>query len=155
MFEWFGNFNLGKLAKVLLKKNWLTYGSLMGVLMIVLQITHYKAFIKDIRIEFFGVIIGILFMSLGIWLGISWYKKKTIIDKFDPSKLGLSNREVEVLEYLSQGFSNQEIADKLFVSLNTIKTHIAKIYQKLNVNRRTQAVQKAREMALITPHREN
>lgn len=121
----------------------------MGVLVIILQVTHYNAIVKDLRIELFGAIVGILFMGLGIWLGITWYKRKNIIERFDPRKLGLSKREVEVLEHLSQGFSNQEIADKLFVSLNTIKTHIANIYQKLKVKRRTQAIQKARELALI------
>jgi len=119
--------------------------------MIVLEVTHYKAIVKDIRIELFGALIGFLFMAMGIWLGMTWYKKKNNVERYDPAKLGLSQREVEVLELLSQGYSNQEIADKLFVSLNTIKTHISKIYQKLNAKRRTQAIQKARELALIAP----
>ncbi len=122
--------------------------------MIVLEVTHYKAIVKDIRIELFGTLVAILFMTLGIWLGITWYKKKTSVEKYDANKLGLSQREVEVLQLLSQGYSNQEIADKLFVSLNTIKTHIQKIYQKLNAKRRTQAIQKARELALITSSEE-
>ncbi|MEP5611961.1 MAG: LuxR C-terminal-related transcriptional regulator [Cyclobacteriaceae bacterium] len=137
-----------------MKKSWLIYGSLMGFLMIVLEVTHYKAFVKDIQIELFGAVVGILFMLIGVWLGMTWYKKKNNIERYDPSKLGLSQREVEVLELLSQGYSNQEIADKLFVSLNTIKTHISKIYQKLNAKRRTQAIQKARELALIAPSSE-
>ncbi len=118
--------------------------------MIVLEVTHYKAIVKDIRIELFGALVGILFMALGVWLGMTWFKKTNKHEKYDASKLGLSQREVEVLQLLSQGYSNQEIADKLFVSLNTIKTHIQKIYQKLNAKRRTQAIQKARELALIT-----
>ena len=122
----------------------------MGLLMIVLEVTHYKAIVKDIRIELFGTLVAILFMGLGIWLGVTWYKKRINFDKYDAHKLGLSQREVEVLQLLSQGYSNQEIADKLFVSLNTVKTHIQKIYQKLNAKRRTQAIQKARELALIT-----
>lgn len=118
--------------------------------MIVLEVTHYKAIVKDIRIELFGTLVALLFMAIGIWLGITWYRKKNSFDKYDARKLGLSQREVEVLQLLSQGYSNQEIADKLFVSLNTIKTHIQKIYQKLNAKRRTQAIQKARELALIS-----
>ena len=118
--------------------------------MIVLEVTHYKAIVKDIRIEVFGALVGLLFMILGIWLGLTWYKKKSAFDRFDSSKLGLSKREIEVLALLSQGYSNQEIADQLFISLNTTKTHISKIYQKLNAKRRTQAIQKARELALIT-----
>lgn len=132
-----------------MKKSWLLYGTLMGFLMIVLEVTHYKAIVKDIKIEIFGVLVGAVFMTIGIWLGVTWFKKKNTVEKYDPAKLGLSQREVQVLEELAQGFSNQEIADKLFVSLNTVKTHISKIYQKLNVKRRTQAIQKARELALI------
>lgn len=130
------------------------YGSLMGLLMIVLEVTQYKAIVRDIQMEVFGLLTGIIFMLLGVWLGITWYKKRNESDRFDAKKLGLSKREIEVLELLSQGLSNQEIADQLFVSLNTIKTHISKIYQKLNARRRTQAIQKARELALISPTKE-
>ncbi len=132
-----------------MKKNWILYGFLMGLLMIVLEITQYRVIVRDLRIELFGALVGILFLSLGVWLGITWYKRRHPFTRYDGSKLGLSKRELEVLELLSEGLSNQEIADKLFVSLNTIKTHIAKIYQKLNAKRRTQAIQKARELALI------
>jgi ATP/maltotriose-dependent transcriptional regulator MalT len=72
--------------------------------------------------------------------------------QFDPSrleKLGISKREHEVLELMANGFSNQEIADKLFVSVNTIKTHSANLFLKLEVRRRTQAVQKGKELMLI------
>ena len=133
-----------------MKKNWLIYGSLMGLLMFVLEVTHYKAIVRDVQIELFGVVIGTLFLALGVWLGTTWFRQKNRIDRYDASKLGLSKREIEVLELLSQGYSNQEIADRLFVSLNTIKTHISKIYQKLQAKRRTQAIQKARELALIS-----
>lgn len=121
--------------------------------MIVLQVIHYKTMIRDIRMDTYGGIIGILFLIFGIWLGTSIYRKKDA-EKYDREKLGLSKRELEVLELLSQGLSNQEIADSLFVSLNTAKTHISSIYSKLNVKRRTQAIQKAREMALIHPSKE-
>ncbi len=115
--------------------------------MVLLQIVSYRTIIQDIEVEVYGVIIGVLFLIFGIWLGTKSNRKEN--DKYDPEKLGLSKREVEVLELLAQGFSNQEIADKLFVSLNTAKTHISNIYTKLNVKRRTQAIQKAREIALI------
>ncbi|MEP1033305.1 response regulator transcription factor [Ekhidna sp.] len=129
------------------------YGGVMGLLMITLQVIHYKTMIRDIEIELYGGIIGLLFLLFGIWLGTSLYRKKSA-DKYDRNKLGLSKRELEVLELLAQGLSNQEIADKLFVSLNTAKTHISSIYSKLNVKRRTQAIQKARDMALILPQKE-
>lgn len=136
--------NIRKLNKI-----YWVYGGLMGVLMILLEIVQYKTIVRDIQIELFGVAVGILFLFLGVWIGIAVYKRKSNPEKYDASKLGLSKREVEVLELLAIGLSNQEIADKLFVSLNTIKTHISSIYSKLNVKRRTQAIQKARSMAII------
>lgn len=121
--------------------------------MIILQIIHYKTMIREMEIEVYGGLIGVLFLIFGIWLGTSTFRKKNV-DKYDGKKLGLSKRELEVLVLLSQGLSNQEVADKLFVSLNTAKTHISSIYTKLNVKRRTQAIQKARDMALIHPPKE-
>ena len=126
----------------------------MGIIMILMEIIHYKTVIRDLKLELFGVFIGLIFLGLGIWVGILIYKKKLNIDQYDREKLGLSKRKVEVLQLLAQGLSNQEIADKLFVSLNTSKTHISKIYQKMNVKRRTQAIQKARDYALISPSKD-
>ena len=131
------------------KKQILLYGLLMGGLLLVLQLVQYKIVIRDISIELFGGLIALVFLALGIWVGIIIYQKKSLSGQFANVKLGLSRREMEVLELLAEGYSNQEIGDKLFVSLNTIKTHIASIYQKLNVRRRTQAIQKAQELALI------
>jgi DNA-binding CsgD family transcriptional regulator len=125
---------------------------MMGLLLVILEVIHYRTMVRDLSMEIYGAIIGIVFLGVGLWLGTHTYKKRSI-DKFDPKKLGLSNREIEVLELMAEGFSNQEIADKLFVSLNTAKTHISNIYTKLNVQRRTQAIQKAREMALIVPQK--
>ncbi len=101
--------------------------------------------------ELFGGIIAVVFLGLGIWIGIIIYQKKSLSGQFANKKLGLSKREIEVLELLAEGYSNQEIGDKLFVSLNTIKTHISSIYQKLNVQRRTQAIQRAQELKIIIP----
>ncbi len=126
------------------------YGGVMGLLMIILQVIEYRTMVRDINMDVYGGIIGVLFLIFGIWLGSSLYRRKNN-DQYDGRKLGLSKRELEVLELLSQGFSNQEIADNLFVSLNTAKTHISNIYSKLNVKRRTQAIQKARDLALIHP----
>lgn len=126
------------------------YGGVMGLLMIILQVIQYRTMVRDINMEVYGGIIGFLFLIFGVWLGSRFYRRKNT-ERFDGNKLGLSTRELEVLELLSQGFSNQEIADSLFVSLNTAKTHISNIYSKLNVKRRTQAIQKARELALIHP----
>ena len=70
-------------------------------------------------------------------------------NKTEAKRLGLSQMELEVLELMSAGLSNQEIADKLFVSLNTIKTHSAKIFEKMDVKRRTQAVEMAKRLHII------
>ena len=123
------------------------------MLLIVLEIVHYKTIIRDLTIEAFGVIIGVLFLILGAWLGKYYLVKRRLNEGYYADKLGLSNREIEVLRLVAEGYSNKEIADKLFVSLNTTKTHLSNIYSKLGVSRRTQAVQKARDIALIS-HRE-
>lgn len=134
-----------------MKKSFWIYGLLTGLLLIILQAIHFKAMIRDIRLEVFGLIIAVVFTIIGAWVGIQIFhrKQRNFIHSGNAQKSKLSKREIEVLDLLAQGFSNQEIADKLFVSLNTTKTHISKIYQKLEVTRRTQAVQKARELAII------
>jgi two-component system, NarL family, response regulator LiaR len=65
------------------------------------------------------------------------------------TRLGLSARELEVLQLMAEGLSNQEIAGRLFLSLNTIKTHSSNIFEKLDVRRRTQAVEQARKLNII------
>lgn len=105
--------------------------------------------------ELYGAGIGLAFMVLGIWAGIklaqskSATPKETTISIANGKKFNLSDRELEVLVELNKGLSNQEIADKLFVSLNTIKTHISNLYLKLHVKRRTQALAKAKSLEII------
>lgn len=115
--------------------------------------------------EVYVGLIAIFFTILGIWVASKIIRRKTntvikevevIVPQvsFERNEkeleyLGISNREYEVLEQMSQGLSNQEIADKLYVSLNTVKTHASNLYVKLDVKRRTQAVQKAKELRLI------
>src|SRR6185503_4217032 len=111
-------------------------------------------------------IIAVVFTSLGVWLALKLVKPKVetrIIEKevfieTAPSgeinqkeieKLGISKRELDVLSLMATGLSNEEIADKLFVSLNTVKTHSSKLFEKLNVQRRTQAIQEAKKLGLI------
>lgn len=121
--------------------------------MVILEIVHYRTVIRELEVELYVGIIGILFLALGIWLGSNLLQKRPT-RLFDNKKLGLSKRELEVLELMAQGLSNQEVADQLFVSLNTTKTHISNIYSKLSVKRRTQAIQKARDLALIDDTKE-
>ena len=116
-------------------------------------------------LEIYIGLIAIVFTALGIWLALKLTKpkKETIIiekeiyvsdtefiqDRNQLEKLNLSKREMDVLELIAQGCSNQEIASQLFVSLPTIKSHSSKLFEKLDVNRRTQAVEKAKRLKLI------
>lgn len=140
-----------------MKRTILIYGLSLAALIFLLKFIEYRFFIRDLSLEFYIGAIAIFFTVLGVWAGLKLTKKKTIIItnpafQFDQTRidsLGISKREYEVLELIAKGLSNQEIADKLFVSLNTIKTHSSNLFLKLEVSRRTQAVQKAKELQLI------
>jgi len=135
-------------------KQLILYGFLLAVVLFVLEVTHYRAMVRDIPLELFGLSIAVLFLLFGIWLGQLKNQPKQLSGKFKTQQLGLSARELEVLTHMAAGLSNQEIADKLFVSLNTIKTHVSNILVKVNAKRRTQAIQRAIELELIPPTNE-
>ena len=132
----------------------------MAVLLVLLQVGQYGLFLGSFSTEAFVLIIGGLFLSFGIFLGLEGKSTKTqslppsnpeeSVRSEDALAFGLSPRELEVLECLSKGLTNQEVADQLFVSLSTIKTHTSKLYVKLDVSNRTAAVSKARESGLIS-----
>jgi len=141
-------------------KNWRTialYGLILAVLVFFLKFIEYKFFVRDFSLEFYLGLIATLFTGVGIWAGLKITRKKTVIvdtenfsvDEEQLKHLGISKREYEVLKLMAKGLSNQEIADKLFVSLNTVKTHSSNIFQKLDARRRTQAIQRAKELRLI------
>jgi DNA-binding CsgD family transcriptional regulator len=140
-----------------MKRTILMYGLALAALISLLKFLEYKRFVRDLAIEFYIGIIALMFTILGVWVGLKLTLKKTIIItnpdfQFDQSKLDrltISKREYEVLELMAKGLSNQEIADKLFVSLNTIKTHSSNLFLKLEAKRRTQAIQRAKELGLI------
>lgn len=140
-----------------MKRTILIYGLSLAALIFLLKFIEYRFLVRDLSLEFYIGAIAIFFTVLGVWAGLKLTKKKTIIItnpafQFDQSRidsLGISKREYEVLELMAKGLSNQEIANKLFVSLNTIKTHSSNLFLKLEVSRRTQAVQKAKELQLI------
>jgi two-component system, NarL family, response regulator LiaR len=133
------------------------YGLSLAVLVFILKLIEYQWLVRDLAIEIYIGAIALMFTVLGVWVGLKLTRKKTIIItnpdfKFNEAKLdalGITKREYEVLEQMAKGLSNQEIADKLFVSLNTIKTHSSNLFLKLEVKRRTQAIQKAKELGLI------
>lgn len=139
-----------------MKKTVFLYGILLALLLVVLKVTEYNFYVKRLSIEFYVGLVAIFFTALGIWVGLKLTRKKIIVvqrqfafNQVEQQERGISNRELEVLELMAQGLANQEIADNLFVSLNTVKTHSSNLFSKLDVNRRTQAVQKAKKLSLI------
>jgi len=135
----------------------LLYGFALAALITLLKFLEYRLFVRDLSMEFYIGIIAVMFTILGIWAGFKLTKRKpsNITNPnfhFDEARLeglGISTREYEVLELMAKGLSNQEIADKLFVSLNTVKTHSSNLFLKLEAKRRTQAIQRAKELNLI------
>ncbi len=144
----------------------LAYGISLAVLLFLLKWLELRFIIFDHAFEIYIGAIAIIFTALGIWLTLKLTKPKvkTIIvekeiyinsnDAFclnekEVAKLGVSKRELEVLQLMAQGFSNGEIAERLFVSLHTIKTHTSNLFEKMDVKRRTQAVEKAKRLSLI------
>lgn len=145
-----------------MRKHVLLYGLLGGVLIVVLRLVEYRYLVLEHSLEIYGGIVAALFSALGIWLGLKLTKtKETVVVREVPvvgpfvrnearlGELGITPREFEILEALAQGHSNREIAERLFVSENTVKTHAARLFEKLQARRRTQAVQRAKEAGLI------
>jgi len=138
------------------KRTIILYSLALAGLVFLLKFLEYRFIIRDLSLEFYFGIVAILFTALGIWAGLKLTRKKIVLvgqefifNESELQRLSISKRELEVLELISKGLSNQQIADTLFVSLNTIKTHSSNLFLKLDVNRRTQAVQRAKELRLI------
>lgn len=142
----------------------LIYGLCGGILIVVLRLIEFRFLVVEHSIEIYGGLIAALFAGVGIWLGLKLTKKKEVVvvkevhipaaqpftlNKERLTELGITRRELEILELIAQGLSNREIADKLFVSENTVKTHSSRLFDKLSARRRTQAVQIGKEMGLI------
>lgn len=139
-----------------MKKTIIIYSLSLAALVFLMKQLEYRLFVRDLSIEFYIGLIALLFTVLGVWAGLKLTRKKVIVvgpefilNEQGLQKLGISKREHEVLELMSTGLTNQEIADKLFVSLNTIKTHSSNLFLKLEVSRRTQAIQKGKQLRLI------
>ncbi len=145
-----------------MKKHILIYGLCGGVLIVILKLVEYRFLVIQHSLEIYGGLIALLFAVLGIWLGLKLTKnKETVIVREVPApqfftlnetrlrELGITRRELEILELIANGLSNREIAEKLFVSENTVKTHSSRLFDKLSARRRTQAVQMGKELGLI------
>ncbi len=134
----------------------LIYGIALAALISILKFVEYRFLVRDIAMEAYLGVIAVMFTVLGVWVGLRLTRKKVVyaaaevvVDEQVITKLGISKREQEVLTWLAQGLSNQEIADKMFVSVNTVKSHLSNLFQKLDASRRTQAIQRAKEVGLL------
>jgi DNA-binding CsgD family transcriptional regulator len=144
----------------------LIYGLGGGVLIALLKLIEFRFLVVEHSIEIYGGLIALLFAAVGIWLGLKLTRNKEIVvlkevpvpapapqpfalNEERLKGLGITKRELEILELIAQGMSNREIAEKLFVSENTVKTHSSRLFDKLSAKRRTQAVQIGKEMGLI------
>jgi DNA-binding CsgD family transcriptional regulator len=144
------------------KKTVLLYGLIGGVLIAVLKLIEYRYLVQEFSFEIYGGLVALIFATLGIWLGLKLTKTRTVVKEVPVPvtgpfmrnearllQLGITARELEILEAMAAGLSNREIAEKLFVSENTVKTHAGRVFDKLSASRRTQAVQRAKEAGLI------
>lgn len=142
------------------------YGISLALLLFLLKWLQFRLVIIDHALEIYIGIIALLFTGLGIWVALKLARpkiQKIVVEKpvyiergdvFTRNEqalamLNLSRRELDVLELMAQGLTNQEIASRLFVSLNTIKTHSMNLFEKMDVSRRTQAIAKGRELSII------
>ena len=151
---------------LLRNKATIIYSISLALLLFLLKWLELRFIIFNHSFEIYIGFISVIFTALGIWLALKLSKPKIetivvekevyvtrnenfVLDTSLVSQLELSKRELEILSLLAQGYSNQEIAAKLFVSLSTVKTHIQNLFEKLDVKRRTQAVAKAKRLNLI------
>jgi two-component system, NarL family, response regulator LiaR len=155
-----------------MRRHVLIFGVVGGLLVAALQYTEYRFIVLEHSVELYGALVAILFAAFGIWLGLRITRRRetvreTVVVKevvvqaevpapqpFAPNTarqrtLGITARELEILILVARGLSNREIATQLFVSENTVKTHCARAFDKLGAARRTQAVQRGKELGLL------
>lgn len=153
-----------------MKKTVFLYGLLGGVLITLLKLVEYRYLVIEHSLEIYGGIVALVFAIVGIWLGQKLTRERIVdrevrvevpvevpVARTEPfvrdaarvEALGLTPRELDILDAIAAGLSNKEIAERLFVSENTVKTHAARLFSKLSARRRTQAVQLAKEAGLI------
>lgn len=145
-----------------MKRHILLYGILAGALVALLRGIEYRWLVIDHSLEIYGGLVATVFAAAGIWLGLKLTRKEIVVrevlvpapidfvrDDNQVAALGLTPRELEILELMAAGLSNKEIAERAFVSENTVKTHAGRVLEKLGAARRTQAIQRAKELRLI------
>ena len=147
-----------------MRKHILLYGLLGGVLIAGLKLIEYRWLVVEHSVEIYGGLVAAVFAALGIWLGLRLTRTtETVVvrevvvpapvgfvrDQGRLEALGITPRELEILELIAAGLSNREIAERVHVSENTVKTHSSRVFDKLGARRRTQAVQLGKELRLI------
>ncbi|MEP6780582.1 MAG: response regulator transcription factor [Gemmatimonadaceae bacterium] len=154
-----------------MKKHVLLYGLLGGAVILLLRGVEYRYLVVEHSMEIYGALVAALFAAFGIWLGQTLTRNRTrVVVKEVPVEVmvevpvaagpfqrnaerldatGITPRELQILELIAEGLSNKEIADRVFVSENTVKTHSSRLFDKLNVKRRTQAVQVGKQMGIL------
>ncbi|MEO8200134.1 MAG: LuxR C-terminal-related transcriptional regulator [Gemmatimonadota bacterium] len=146
------------------RKSILIYGLIGGALIALLKVVEYRYLVVDHSIEIYGGLVALIFATAGIWLGlrITHRKERIVIhevavpapvvfsrNEVKLAEIGMTPRELEILELIAAGLSNREIAERVFVSENTVKTHSSRVFEKLGAKRRTQAVQLGKDFGLI------
>jgi DNA-binding CsgD family transcriptional regulator len=143
------------------------YGFILAVLVFLLKWLQWKFLIVDNALEVYIGLIAIFFALLGVWVATQLAKPKiqtvivekeiyvplsddSTINEAELKKLNLSNREYEVLQLLAKGYSNAEIAERLYLALSTVKTHVSNIFVKMEVKSRAQAIEKSKRLKLTT-----
>ena len=135
----------------------LSYGAVLSTVVVVLKYAEYRYWVRSFSSDVYIAVVAVLFTAVGIWLGSRLIASKKVVQVVAASAVdeqairtsGLSARELEVLQLMAEGRSNQEIADRLFISLPTVKSHSSSLFVKLEVKRRTEAVHKAKSLRII------
>lgn len=143
-------------------KHLAVYGACAGLLILAMQVVEYRFLVIERSVEIYGALIAAAFAAAGIWLGLTLTRREVVVKEVRVpaaapfvanteriEALGLTPRELEVLQLIAEGLSTREMADRLFVSENTVKTHTSRVLEKLGASRRTQAVQLAKAQGII------
>lgn len=133
------------------------YALVLAAVVATLKYVEYRFMVKSLSTEVYIGLVAALFTGVGLWLGSKLITAKKVVQVVPAAAVddqairssGLSARELEVLQLMAEGLSNQEIADKLFVSLPTVKSHSSSLFTKLEVKRRTEAVHRAKSLRII------
>ena len=134
------------------------WGAAGGILIALLKLIEYKHFVHEYPSEVYGGLVALIFTAVGVYLGLKWTRPKEVVvvqggpfilDEVKLREVGLTQREHQILGLIAEGLSNREIGERLFVSENTVKTHSSRLFEKMQVTRRTQAVQRGKELRLI------